>query len=348
MDNFAVIANVFGAGITDVLSFHKILPIFVNNKEIFNETIRILASNMGLLLGSVFMLRYLINPGILHIKRKLGDVPESPLETLEFQFISIFYHCLWVVPIYLLLYISSLAWYQNLASITYKHANGVVSTPSLKTALTQTIYALLVWGIVFAEVQLFLNILPAFMGVVVGYGEQLVGLKSSISLAEFVAGKVVPNDATDRGLTEILKYIAFILPIQLCTLGSYLVGCIGTSLLYGWYGFDYYWIMLGIDADARFALLERYFFYFVGFGLPVTLIMQSCDFFVGYGLNLALFPFLLVLCAATDFKKSFSVHTNHLKDNVSQLSVPVFATPRKWAVSILKFIDKLIRVKKSD
>lgn len=348
MENVATVANIFAAGVTDVLSLHKTLPILVNNKEIFNETMRILASNMGLLLGSVFMLKYLINPGIVHIKSTFGDVPTSSDgsngDTPESEIISLFYHSLWVIPIYALLYMASLAWYQNIASMAYKHANGVVKFPSLKTALTQTIYAMMVWVIVYAEVQLLLSVVPVVLHVVIEYLERSIGISTGITVSQFLTGKVIGSG--DLSSSQLLGYVAIIIPLQLLSLFSYLVGCIGSSMLYGWYGFDYYWIMVGMEADTRFSLLEKHFYYFVGFGVPITLVMQTTEFFVGYGLYLALFPFLLILCAATDFKKSCAVHTDHMKGNEKQISVPVFQVPKQLAMSALRLIDKFIRVKK--
>ena len=47
--------------------------------------------------------------------------------------------------------------------------------------------------------------------------------------------------------SQIILYICTILPIHVISSLSKLIGGAGMSILYGWYGFDYYWILMGLD-----------------------------------------------------------------------------------------------------
>jgi hypothetical protein len=64
-------------------------------------------------------------------------------------------------------------------------------------------------------------------------------------------------------------------------------------------------ISTDIDPDARLCILENYWAYFLGFGLPYFLLFKFTPFFIGYGFYLALFPFCIMLGSICDYKAAF-------------------------------------------
>lgn len=344
MEQVVLIANVCAAGIVDVLSLHKTLKIFVNCNEVLKETFRILASNLGLLLGSVYMFQYIISPGLNHFQ-KINDSVEKVEEGVSSGFLSFAYHLLWVGPIYVLLYLCSMTWYQNLAELTYRHLHGAPKSISLKVAFSQSLYAVLVWALLYAEVMVVGVVIPSLCeSIQASVDSLLFGSLESEAL----------SGAVERGALLSLVHFMALVVLRSVSYTAYAVGCIGSSLLYGWYSFDYYWILNGVSADDRFAMLERYFVYFVGFGLPVTALMRLTSFFEGYGAYLTLFPFLIVLAAVTDYKQPYLAYGGGDNEqygsatdkNVKLLTatVPLFAAPKRYAVQILRHVDKIIRL----
>ena len=230
METITQIANIFSAGIGDIFSIHKIITILINNRDVLMETIRILGSNFAMLLGSIATFRMIISPSISSIQGTLGVDEE------EFQLISTCFHLLWVVPIYILCYMSSLAWYQNLADLTYKHVHGgAPKTASIKVALTQTVYSTLVWLFIFIEVQIVTIVLP----LIFQYISNIIILNlydnnpiaSSTQIVEILTNKIFMQSvgSVGAGLENIeittIQWISFlicIIPLKCLSLCSYM------------------------------------------------------------------------------------------------------------------------------
>ena len=104
--------------------------------------------------------------------------------------------------------------------------------------------------------------------------------------------------------------------------------------LYGWYGFDPYWIATGLDPDERFTIMETHWAYFVGFGLPYVLLGRNTTFFVGYGIFLALFPFCIMLGCTLDYDEPYK------KINKKVKPLMIYKPAKIWTAAALYWIGK--------
>ena len=68
-------------------------------------------------------------------------------------FVWMLYQWLWLVPICVLCYLVSMAWYQDLADTTYKYLKGINKSSSLTKTVSYAAYAGLVWLFTFLIVQ---------------------------------------------------------------------------------------------------------------------------------------------------------------------------------------------------
>ena len=135
-----------------------------------------------------------------------------------------------------------------------------------------------------------------------------------------------------------------------------------------------------IDPDARLCILENYWAYFFGFGLPYFLLFKFTPFFIGYGIYLALFPFCIMLGSINDYKLPFisnrfiiadetrnGNHKLHSSNNQSFTEVPndsmndynpkkigilyfpkihIFQPARQVTLYLLKWFDEHIKLKR--
>ena len=107
-------------------------------------------------------------------------------------------------------------------------------------------------------------------------------------------------------------------------------------------------ISSGADPDTRFSRVEKFWPYFLGFGLPYLLLMKLTDFYVGYGLFLALFPFCIMLGSIYDYRIAPSYTsegtvtgsgTGDGKGEGKHMRIPplpVFGLARKWTQGLLR------------
>ena len=109
-------------GIIDSLSYHKCIPLLVNCPGARNVTFKVLASNTILLLGSLMIYHKGIIPTVDFISSRVPviDNNDPTTNTVLSHLIYLTYHTLWVIPIYIICYTSSIAWYQELADHVYK------------------------------------------------------------------------------------------------------------------------------------------------------------------------------------------------------------------------------------
>ena len=101
-------------------------------------------------------------------------------------------------------------------------------------------------------------------------------------------------------------------------------------------------ISSGADPDTRFSRVEKFWPYFLGFGLPYLLLMKLTDFYVGYGLFLALFPFCIMLGSIYDYRVAQVYTGGNTQMRIPPL--PVFGLARKWTQGLLRSAGRVYLV----
>ena len=197
------------------------------------------------------------------------------------EILWLLFHGLWLIPIYVMCYLASAAWYQEIGDEIVREKKGT----QLTTAVATGTYAFIAWIMIMAQYYTLYLIVPLTC-------DQLIRLSQYL---DSTMGKSLALSLT------IIKHIASGLAIIL------------QCVLYGWYGFDPHWIAERVSPDDRFLIIQKHWAYFVGFGMPYVIIMRTTSFFVGYGIYLGLFPICIMLaCTAIQkeaYKKAYP--TNH-------------------------------------
>mmetsp|Transcript_13410 Transcript_13410/g.12144 ORF Transcript_13410/g.12144 Transcript_13410/m.12144 type:complete len:331 (-) Transcript_13410:7-999(-) len=281
-------------GLNDSLSIQKSIMLVCSDSVILFNTFKIVAMNLALLLGSISMyeggiLPFLIsNGGIFDKQQKESKYNVVIIENTAFTL----YHFFWIIPIYFLCYGCSITWYQELSDIVFYKLNGTKVNKDVKKSISESIYATFVWLFTFIEVQL----LTIFIPTVIITFSALINPRFTI-------------------LITILKSFAY---------SFKMVGSTIMSILYGWYGFDSYWVSKGFTPDERYKKIESNWLYLFGFGLPYVVIIKTTSFFVGYGIFLALFPFCIIQGALSD--KDFDKAIVNSPPNLNLFYLPKYIT----------------------
>jgi hypothetical protein len=317
-------------GFFDALSFHKTLPILVNNPPTLYTILKIMGANVALIIGSEFLFRSGISPLVQRINTDVLEIKDLDQSTLYFLF-----QCLWLAPICVLCYVCCILWYQELADSIDKYFNTSANANANKSkdptkdkisSLQNTIYAMITWVCAFAQAQLLTQIIPRVIDLMKG--------SESVSLfqEEFTFKSLIRF--TIHHLLSLMKF-------------SFLTaGCILMAILYAWYSFDPKWISVGKTAPERFALIEKYFFYFLGFGTPFVILIRSFSFFIGFGIYLTVFPFAVILGSILNYRKPYE-ETDLMKKGEAHPPVRIFKTAQSWAVSAIQMIGQDKQQKKA-
>jgi hypothetical protein len=289
-------------------------------------------ANGFLLLGSVFLYRYFIEPVSLYMSG--GDDSEAGMVTS----VSVwsFYHLLWLLPIWGLCYVVSLGCYQSIADEVHRlqqkellhnqresrssKSSATADAPpvGVKRSISGSVYAVLVWLLMFMQMRVFDLMLPVLLS------------QSALFVDTALNSLSLPSAALQ------LATLAFVKPLILASQGCRLFGLVLGSIVYGWYGFDLCWIAKGQDPERRFRSVEDNWMYFCGFGLPYVLLLRSTSFFLGYGLYLILFPFTLMLGAESDWQRA-------PQGGTGQLTFRVFGPSQRLALRVIKAVDRYLR-----
>lgn len=322
--------NAFCAGIIDTFSIHRTIPILVNDMTSARLTAQILGTNAALLLGSIYFYSKGLGPLLDYMKTNIGD--EVPAVSYADQLGWVMYQALWLVPILGLCYGCSTAWYQDLSDSTYRHLLGVPKSTPLTKSVGQALYGTLVWASAFVQVKLLAMIGPMIFAQISSAVDLFfLGLTSSSAGAPTTLYVSILT-----GLKEGLK-----MWIRTASFASRYVGLALLCLMYGWYGFDPKWISSGLDPDARFAIMERHWAYFMGFGFPYVFLMENTSFFVGYGVFLACFPFCIMLGSVCDYTLPYKAYADSkMPVNTQNNALPMFRPAQRWTLWAIKYIDK--------
>ena len=309
MDMTSAIAqmSVFVAGFTDSLCIHRTFPQMATNAVLARTTFKIIGANTVLLLGSIVLFHKAITPGLAYLQSLLSSSSSSP-PLPESGIIAALFYALFVVPIYVLCYSTSMVWYQALADEMYqsrKKADQVDSSiPRLK-GLVDGSYATVAWFCLFGQLQLLSTVVPLLLS----------HLHAFLTVVVVDAPAIANSSATLPGVVlrtlevglPALKATVLLTVSNAATLSHALCWFL-MSIMYGWYAFDNHWSTGGVDPDARFKIMEQHWAYFTGFGLPYTLLVKGTSFFVGYGGYLALFPFCIMLGGVSDYEEPYKAY----------------------------------------
>lgn len=84
----------------------------------------------------------------------------------------------------------------------------------------------------------------------------------------------------------------------------HLAGTIMASLFSTWinayYCFDYIWSLHGVPLAARKSSLQKYWMFFIGFGMPMTLFSSSRDWVAQAAFSSAIFPLGIILACGVN------------------------------------------------
>lgn len=236
--------------------------------------------------------------------QKLYDILYSSLNLpLYDHIVFMCLHSIWLLPIFLYCQFTAASKYQALADAIIEHLKSAKKlTVSMDKYISNSSYGFLAWLSVFLQVQMASNLLPPLIHYIT-HALNLSSLTSSIAIT-----------------AEILTGI---------------MSCI----LYAWYCFDYRWTTLGLDPDARFAIIEKHWPYFIGFGFPFVLLNKSTSFFVGYGGFLTYFPLAVMIGTVVDYEKSSQSQSTKIAP------LRIFSLTRFSAKAIVGFLERSKREK---
>ena len=340
--------NVFVIGIVHSLSLHKTIPILVNDKASARLTLQILGTNAALLLGSIYFFSKAVEPlldsmkGNLNIEDTAAGGLDLTKDSSTDRMVWFMYQSLWLLPICGLCYGCSMAWYQDLADSTYRYLQGVPKSTSLTKSVGQALYGTLVWLSAFIQVKLLAALIPLLCVQLAGGVDILFSGWTAAAMAVGTAG-AADNEIVSFSTTLVVLGSSIALGIKhslqlwikAFALLSRTAGLSLMCLMYGWYGFDPKWIAAGLDPDERFGILERHWAYFMGFGLPYVVLMETTPFFTGYGIFLGLFPFCIMLGSVCNFTEPYSQYSSSVVQ-----PLPIFKMAQVWTLYVIRLIDQ--------
>ena len=289
-------ANELVSGAVDSISFHRTVKVILSDQSVLTAVGKCVAVNVFLLLGSIAVYEKAVIPFLDVLEDRLvplEDQNELPLSTIS-KLLTIFYTTFWLVPMWGLCYALSLQWYQDIAAKIHASTNEKKSKPKPKPAdvkdrVLSEVYVTLVWFLLFLLLHVFLTLVPVILS---GLSNSLTVLSANLKEGSHISHLVL-------AMRSLNNFTA---------VSSRFAGNLATSVLYGWYAFDYYWALNGDLGNKRFERVERHWAYFLGFGLPYLFVVRSTSFLVGYGIYLMIFPFTIILASECSYSiKSFAI-----------------------------------------
>lgn len=337
--------TVFITGFIDSLRIYRTFPLLVNSPILATTTFKIIGANCVLLFGSLTLFHKAITPGLSYLS---GSIAENALDEQDSKtitgIIGAIFYALFVVPIYVLCYSTSMIWYQALADEMFQSTKKA-PPPRLKAVVDAT-YGTVVWVCLFVQLQLLNAVVPILLAQLHSFFD-LVIVGSPITGA---AAGALPSSmaaSTVRVLEMLLPHskTSVLLCVSNASILSRALGWVLMSIMYGWYAFDNHWIADNVDPDTRFKIMEKHWAYFFGFGLPYTLLVKGTSFFVGYGGYLALFPFCIMLGGVSDYEEPYAAMEGTAGGGSKAkrpvlASLRVFRPAQVWALAILSMLRK--------
>ncbi|KAF4707719.1 Etoposide induced 2.4 mRNA [Perkinsus olseni] len=104
-------------------------------------------------------------------------------------------------------------------------------------------------------------------------------------------------DALMRNLVNIIFALQTWLLSFVPYIGTFL-NLVSMCLLISTYSFEYRWVYLGWESHVRLRFIERHWAYFIGFGLPSTVLCSVFPRFIDNGIFSMLFPICIMTAVA--------------------------------------------------
>ncbi|KAI7892592.1 etoposide-induced protein 2.4-domain-containing protein [Mucor mucedo] len=152
--------------------------------------------------------------------------------------------------------------------------------------------------------------------------------KNTTSVVETMASTIFTiilyiNSGIFAALLVKIPFIGLIL--------SFLMNCIITS----YYCFEYQWIYKGWNIEKRLAYMEKHWAYFVGFGLPVTVVTFFLSFLRSGAVFSLIYPCFIIMSmmaapkATTTYSQTLASGANAQSEWSLPNSIPFFYPVRK-------------------
>lgn len=227
--------------------------------------------------------------------------------------LHLLYMLLWVLPIYVLVYLCSIFWYQDIADAAFKLANGQRQPTPPDRAIRNELYRLLVWVLLLGQIWLLSTALPTVVQIAKLVVHSIFGAMTG-------GGSIWLKALFDQ------IFVMTITALKLC-------GFVLTSVLYGLYPLEYMMVAQGHDPDQRYAFAEKHWVYFLGFGCPCALATTVAGgYLMGYGIYAVAFPFCIMLGALVDVTQAYK------EQHAIALPLPVFRTAQQAANKLLRAV----------
>ena len=234
--------HMFLVGFIDSISIYRTFPLLVKSKTIATTTVKIIGANGFLLLGSIIMFEKVIKPIISSTRSAFVASNDLLLnghtENQRDIVLSALFYSLFIVPIYILCYVTSMAGYQTIADELYQNKTELAVSSSnvpiadmktdTNTAIPNTIvdgtYATVAWVFLFLQLKLLTSLMPLLFAQLIKMLDWLIVLQIHDSLSTSFALK---------------SFMLLSLNV-----GKILCECLGMVLMtamYSWYCFDFWW-----------------------------------------------------------------------------------------------------------
>ncbi|XP_027154089.1 protein EI24 homolog isoform X1 [Coffea eugenioides] len=267
-------------GLREACCLHRVVIYCLRSRELTIRTGQCFLLNGFIFLGSILTLKAVIIPVLQWIlpnqcpdKHSLESCPFGG--TLRFySFLRLglvqFFYVFWFYPLYILSYILSTLWYNDIAkygffAITnYGHA-GEESDNELQSPTLQSRSH--------ADKPMDLE------GIMIGIAEQVY----SVLLLSFFFFQVY--------VTGFIPYIGKAINFLLL------------SWMYAYYCFDYKWNLSGLSLGKRLDFFESNWAFFAGFGCPCILAIFFFSPLVSYGVMAILYPLFVLTATGSEADK---------------------------------------------
>lgn len=262
---FAVARSV-AAGLVEAVEVRRTYRAIVDSVTIRTCVLRCTLLNGVLLMGSVLLFEYVIRPLLAAIHFSTDDMAADWRRDAVTALFSLVYYVAWIFPWYVLSYIFNAGWYSKIAKRYFELRQPRAPPLSASASLSQS-------------------------------SAEAAGSAWESLLASLLE---IQSNAAEAVYT-IFLFLG--MGIQ-CSLVGYLplVGVPLQIVLFSWlsafYCFDYRWRFGGFNIEQRKQAFAGDWAFFLGFGLPITLLSHFLPFFISYGIYAVIFPPMIITSIA--------------------------------------------------
>lgn len=286
-------------GILDSLSLYRAIPL-IWKKGVLKKTFTLLMSHGFLIMGLSLLYDKCFTPLLELLERELvgssdlfeqSNLVSQTIVSNTNVLVHALYHMNLVAPICLLCMMTSLFWSQDLCNHVLRSKSKETGKVRFNHDSADSTYSFLMFVVSRVIVSL------------------------AVSLGPLLANKLI-DISKDMYLDTMMGHYFHLLTLALKVVGFMvkLNGLLLFAVMYSWYSFDYLWIANGVISTHRFQLLEKYWEYFVGFGLPLVIVTRFSSFLTGFSILYLVFPFQIILATISSYEEPYFDMKDHLVD----------------------------------